>query len=601
LNEKFSAAGQIATIRLCRDSTTRRSLGYAYVNYLDPVSAQKAFDTLNFSEIKGKQCRVCWVNRDSSQRRSGLGNLHVSGLSDSVDNLTLYTAFSKFGTVLSSKICYNRDTHKPLGYAFVQFESDEIARDVVENKSPVTVGDSKAVVAMYKQRKDRQAQRFTNIYVKNLPGSWTKEKLDETFSQFGKITSSVLYNARPSPAAAAAATAEGAEAASPAPEALSYGFVSFETNEQAQHAIERANELDVEGRRVYAAAAISRAERERSKRDNRSLRAQQINSKSLHCNLYVKFLPETVTDDKVREVFARFGTITSLRVNRTADNGPCTGVAFVCYNAPEEANKAIAALNQSLEFGGAARLYVALHQPKTQRLAHGGAHGGVHGGHFRGGLPPHAAGGRFPGGGYGGYPQQGGYYGAPYGMYPAMGGARGGFRGGYAQGAAYGMHPGQMMMQQQGGYARGPRGVQGGVRGAGMGGMGPAGARVGAGPRGPRMGGAYGQQMGGQQGQMQRQRRPQQQQQQQQQGGVVAGGFDLAAFNSMPADQRRNYLGELVYPLVQALDEQHAPKITGMIIEMDHNEVIKLLHAPAELQDKVAEARQVLQEAGTTA
>ena len=102
--EIFNAVGPVASIRVCRDSVTRKSLGYSYVNYHNVSDAERALDTLNYSQIKGRSCRIMWSHRDPAMRKAGSGNIFVKNLDTNIDNKALYDTFSLFGNILSCKV-----------------------------------------------------------------------------------------------------------------------------------------------------------------------------------------------------------------------------------------------------------------------------------------------------------------------------------------------------------------------------------------------------------------------------------------------------------------------------------------------------------------
>ncbi|EPS70556.1 hypothetical protein M569_04204, partial [Genlisea aurea] len=77
LADLFSQVGQVVSVRVCRDLSTRRSLGYGYVNYANPQDAARALEVLNFTPLSNKSIRVMYSHRDPSIRKSGAANIFI--------------------------------------------------------------------------------------------------------------------------------------------------------------------------------------------------------------------------------------------------------------------------------------------------------------------------------------------------------------------------------------------------------------------------------------------------------------------------------------------------------------------------------------------
>ena len=77
LYDFFNQMGQVVSVRVCRDLSTCRSLGYGYVNYSNTQDAARVLDALNFTPLNGKPIRIMYSYRDPSIRKSGAGNIFI--------------------------------------------------------------------------------------------------------------------------------------------------------------------------------------------------------------------------------------------------------------------------------------------------------------------------------------------------------------------------------------------------------------------------------------------------------------------------------------------------------------------------------------------
>lgn len=609
LFEIFNMIGPVASIRVCRDAVTRRSLGYAYVNYLNTSDGERALEQLNYSLIKNRACRIMWSQRDPALRKTGQGNIFIKNLDEQIDNKALHDTFAAFGNVLSCKVA--TDEHaRSKGYGFVHYETAEAAESAIKAVNGMLLNDKKVYVGHHISRKERQSKldemkaQFTNLYIKNLDPEVSQEEFEKLFQPFGNVTSAIVQ-----------IDEEG--------RSRGFGFVNYEFHEEAQRAVDALHDTDINGRKLFVSRAQKKAEREEELRKSYEQAKMEKLSKYQGVNLYIKNLEDDVDDEKLRGEFEPFGTITSCKVMRD-EKGTSKGFGFVCFSSPDEATKAVAEMNNKMI--GSKPLYVSLAQrrevrrqqlesqiaQRNQIRMQQAAAAGMPGGYINGPMyyPPGGPG--FPPQNRGmmGYPQPGmmpprprypnnGQVGglpipAPYQQPPQGYGMPGypGGRGGPRPGPPAPRGPGSPTLQSAGPVPRPNNGAppNGAPRAPGPQPQGrPAGAPVPA----PAVRSPQGQpgQSQGYKLNPQTRNAP----------GAAAIAPDAPPFNhallanATPMEQKQ-VLGEHIYMRIAGSQPELAGKITGMLLEMDNAELLQLLESQDAMNNKVQEALVVLQE-----
>ncbi|XP_010555994.1 PREDICTED: polyadenylate-binding protein 8 isoform X1 [Tarenaya hassleriana] len=579
LFEAFGQVGQVVSVRVCRDMTTRRSLGYGYVNYGNSQDAARALNELNFIALNGKAIRVMYSVRDPSTRKSGVGNIFIKSLDKSIDHKALYDTFSAFGSILSCKVATDA-SGQSRGYGFVQYDNEESAQKAIEQLNGMLLNDKQVYVGPFVHRQQRESfvekAKFNNVYVKSISESMTDEEMKKVFGEFGLITSCVIMR-----------DGEG--------KSKGFGFVNFENPDDAAKAVEALNGKKFDEKEWYVGKAQKKSEREMELKKKFEQSLKEAADRSQGSNLYVKNLDDSITDEKLKELFSSFGTITSYKVMRD-QSGVSKGSGFVSFSSPEEASRAIAEMNGKMVVSKP--LYVALAQRKEDRKARLQAQFAQ----LRPVNMPPVVSPRmpmYPPGGPG-IGQQLFYGQGPPAMIPPQPGF------GFQQQLVPGMRPGgapmpnffmpmvQQGQQQRPGGRRGgsvqqsqqpspmmqqqiiPRGrmyrypQRGGLPEVPMPGVAPSMLSVPYDMAGavPLRDSSVSQ-------------------------PVPIGALASALANASP-EQQRTMLGENLYPLVEQLEPDSAAKVTGMLLEMDQTEVLHLLESPEALKAKVAEAMEVL-------
>ncbi|CAH1723516.1 unnamed protein product [Chironomus riparius] len=162
----------------------------------------------------------------------------------------------------------------------------------------------------------RHNDALTNLIVNYLPQDLNERELHSLFSPMGPVeTCRVMRDFKTG---------------------YSYGFafINFINEESASRAIKCLNGYTIRGKRLKVSYARPQGEDLRE------------------TNLYITNLPRTITEQQLDVIFGKYGQIVQKNILRDKLTGQPRGVAFVRYNKREEAQEAIASLNNVIPQGG---------------------------------------------------------------------------------------------------------------------------------------------------------------------------------------------------------------------------------------------------------
>ncbi|KAK0419354.1 hypothetical protein QR680_014102 [Steinernema hermaphroditum] len=306
LFDLLGGTSKVSTLRSGAEADPKLR-GAALATFFTEEDLLQALEELNFKEIN--EHRVLRASRytrdiDLLKRR---GDVIVKNLPDTFTKEDLENLFVRIGNIVSAK---KSEAHPEHGY--VQFRDRQSAQQAIDAFNKTVVNDKAITVERFMSSEEYNKN---NCFVGNLSPDCTSEQLYNLFSQIGKI---VNYRLGPSGR---------------------FGYVAFETPEQAAQAIETMNNTTPFPHHspIRVAKYISKEER------NRELRSPMLLSPH-QANLYVGQLAESVNEEVLHQLFHEFGVIRSIKVIRHQNLQP-KGFGFVNFENPEDARNAIIALN----------------------------------------------------------------------------------------------------------------------------------------------------------------------------------------------------------------------------------------------------------------
>lgn len=127
----FSSVGEVESAKLIRDKAAGHSLGYGFVNFVNPNDAERAISTLNGLRLQSKTIKVSYARPSSDLIKDA--NLYISGLPRTLGQQDLEDMFSRFGHIINSRVLVDQTSGLSRGVAFIRFDKRSEAELAIQH------------------------------------------------------------------------------------------------------------------------------------------------------------------------------------------------------------------------------------------------------------------------------------------------------------------------------------------------------------------------------------------------------------------------------------------------------------------------------------
>uniref|UniRef100_V9KSS0 ELAV-like protein n=1 Tax=Callorhinchus milii TaxID=7868 RepID=V9KSS0_CALMI len=299
----FGSIGEIESCKLVRDKITApfmldgvksseelkstligQSLGYGFVNYVDPNDADKAINTLNGLKLQTKTIKVSYARPSSASIRDA--NLYVSGLPKTMSQKEMEQLFSQYGRIITSRILVDQVTGVSRGVGFIRFDKRIEAEEAIKGlNGQKPLGATEPITVKFA---NNPSQKTGQALLSQLYQSTSRRYPGPLHHQAQRFRLDNLLN-------------------------MAYG-------------VKRFSPITIEGMTSLAGVNLS-------------------GPTGTGWCIFVYNLSPEADESVLWQLFGPFGAVTNVKVIRDFNTNKCKGFGFVTMTNYDEAAMAIASLN----------------------------------------------------------------------------------------------------------------------------------------------------------------------------------------------------------------------------------------------------------------